>query len=328
MEVNVNPIPVCVKQFVYEFENGRTTGGEGAELDQVAARIAAAVSASKIEQKELALRAKVPTSTLNQILRKGSGRFENVAKVARALNLTLDDLLDVEDAPLARLSPYDANPEYKRLIDAIERVPQAARPRFVGHLLGILKIISSESDVSHRPTVQSDIKKEFSSTNVSRFPERTVPRWTPEFPVEPTDFNDSGDADFPLELHAFEQEDMDEAGVDSDDMPTTLLSSREVKSSNLRTVRVRGNDVAPFEEGWKLAVDVTVQDVSLLDENDAVVAYRKDKGMWLGRLHRSAEKTLIAKDTGEVIDLSDGYRLVGPVDHVAYQPVRKRRGRG
>jgi hypothetical protein len=207
----------------------------------------------------------------------------------------------------------------------------------VGALLGEVQDVLTETDrekmieFAHwllsrarqnaaRENVLSDVTtRSGKPDNIATFPAKTQPAWTPEFPIHPEDFNDAGDTDFPLEHHSYEGEDLDEAGGDDPVMSTNLLSSREVRTGKLRTVRVRGNDVAPYREGWKLAIDVTQQDPSLIPDKKAIVAYRKDKGTILGRLYHVGARILLRKDDDEKgIDLSDGYKIVGPVDHVAY----------
>lgn len=220
----------------------------------------------------------------------------------------------------ATLTPYDTTPIYREMIDALHGMERDDRSEIIRHALWCAsRVGASVLDERKSDTVPTHIHT--SAPNVAQFPERTVPRWTPEFPIDPIDFNDSGDTDFPLELHSFEQEDWEGPGVDAiADMTTTkLLSSREVRSAKLRTVRVRGNDVAPFRDGWKLAIDVTKQDPSIIPDKKAIVAYRKDKGAILGRLYHVGARAILKKDNDESgIDLSDGYRIIGALDHIAY----------
>lgn len=133
--------------------------------------------------------------------------------------------------------------------------------------------------------------------NVSHLPERTVARWTREFPVHPKDFNDGGDTDYPLELHGQEQEDFEAvAGVTGfeNEAMTTLLNSKEVREGKIRTVRVSGAWMSPaFEEGWKLAVDVTKHEPV---NGDVVLVYRKDEGTILARWLKAPSGTWLLKD--------------------------------
>jgi phage repressor protein C with HTH and peptisase S24 domain/transcriptional regulator with XRE-family HTH domain len=170
--------------------------------------------------------------------------------------------------------------------------------------------------------------------NVVAMPERTRPRWTPEFPIDPRDFSDGGDTDYPLELHGVEQEDIDAAagwaGIENDDM-TTLLNSREVRDNKIRTVRVRGDSMAPtFEDGWKLAVDVTKRDPQ---NGDAVIVYRHGHGTIVARWLSNGSDVWLMKDNEEEdssgnrifpdVEMRDGDALVGIVAFVAWQPVRR-----
>jgi transcriptional regulator with XRE-family HTH domain len=108
-------------------------------VDAVVRRIAAAFEASGMEQKELALRSGLPQSTLNQILRKGSGTFANVAKLAKALRLSVDDLLE-DDAPVSSpITPYDANATYRSLVDALEDMPKDDRQEVLRFMLWMMK---------------------------------------------------------------------------------------------------------------------------------------------------------------------------------------------
>lgn len=173
-----------------------------------------------------------------------------------------------------------------------------------------------------RPTIPPD--------NVTKMPERTLPRWSPEFPINPEDFNENGDTDYPRELHAVEMEDFEGVagvtGFENDDMGTQVLNSKEVRDSNVRIVKVRGNSMSPtFEEGWKIAVDVTKQDPKSIPEDEAVLVYRKDEGMMIGRYHRDGKRVLLDKDNDafKAVELLPGDRIVGVVSHVAWMPVRK-----
>lgn len=256
----------------------------------------------------------------------------DLAVLAGYLGVTVSQLLD--DKPVPRASPYDRDSTIREMANLLASLAEPGdRRELVRHVRWLAEKLPRVASGGETP---QDAEPELPA-NVARLPERTVPKWTPEFPVDPSEFVDGGDTDYPLEFHAFEVEDLDVAagvtGIETD-MPTHLLSSkqlreiREIRDPKLRVVRVRGDSMSPeFEEGWKLAVDVTQQNPSLLPEGEPVVVYRQGAGIILGWWRPQAGgRVLLEKENKRYgpIELQEGDRLVGPVAFVAWKPKRRK----
>lgn len=172
------------------------------------------------------------------------------------------------------------------------------------------------------------------SDNVVQFPsaeERTKPRWSDDFPVKPDEFNNSGDADFPLDLHAWEVDDIvaaaGAAGINPETPMTTILNAKEVRDGRVRSVKVQGDSMSPtLEPGWKIAVDLWEKNPK---NDDVVLVYRKDEGMILGRWEKTKTGVRLLKDNDryQPVPLDEGDQLVGTLLRIIDAPIPKRRKR-
>jgi hypothetical protein len=156
---------------------------------------------------------------------------------------------------------------------------------------------------------------------------RTEPRATPDFPIDPAAFNANGDADYPLELHGWQMDDLYAAAGDvgiqnSETSMGTILNATEVREGRVRVVRVQGNSMSPtFEHGWLIAVDLTKREPR---NEDPVLIYRHETdGMILGRWEKRGRKVRLLKDNDafDPIEMREGDRLVGVVDDIIKKPV-------
>lgn len=170
-------------------------------------------------------------------------------------------------------------------------------------------------------------------SNVVAFPqpERTVPRMTEEFPVEPADFIE-GDFDYPLELHALEVEEFEIAaggtGVNPEvDMAAYTLHAKDVRDASHRVVKVKGDSMEPdYGEGWKLLVDTRKREPQ---RGDPVAVYLNDQGSVLGywnptRDHVELEK---ANRSYKPVRLGDPgtWHLIGTVQKVVDAPAKRKK---
>lgn len=177
------------------------------------------------------------------------------------------------------------------------------------------------------------IARREATDNVVAFPqpERTVPRLTEEFPVEPADFIE-GDFDYPLELHALEVEEFEIAaggtGVNPEvDMAAYTLHAKDVRDSSHRVVKVKGDSMEPdYGEGWKLLVDTRKREPQ---RGDPVAVYLNDQGSVLGywnptRDHVELEK---ANRSYKPVRLGDPetWHLIGTVQKVVDAPAKRRK---
>lgn len=164
---------------------------------------------------------------------------------------------------------------------------------------------------------------------VLQFPvsEKTEPRSTPEFPIDPAEFNSRGDADYPLELHGWEMDDLQAAaGVvgaqNPENLMGTLLNAKEVRDGRRRTIKVQGNSMSPtFEDGDLLAIDVTKR--SPANDTTVLVYRHEDDGMMIGRWEKKASRVRLLKDNDAFapVDLREGDLLVGEIIDIIKKPV-------
>lgn len=206
--------------------------------------------------------------------------------------------------------------DLKPIVGELEKL----RPATIGRVREILRVVDA---------VAVDAEAVAPKDNIIAFPsgERTPPRWTPEFPVHPADFNEKGDTDFPIDLHGWEMDDIDAAAGDvgiqnAENQMGTILNMREVREGRVRSIRVKGNSMAPtFEHGWLLAVDVTQRKPK---NEDPVLVYRHDTdGMILGRWEKRGERVRLLKDNDafDPVELLEGDQLVGTIIDIIKKPV-------
>lgn len=170
------------------------------------------------------------------------------------------------------------------------------------------------------------------SAKILDFPDRTEPRWTEDFPVQPDQFIEK-DFDFPRELHALEVEEYEVAagatGVASelaDDMAYTL-NAKDVRDSTHRVIKVRGDSMAPdYEEGWKLLVDMKK---TKPQPGDPVAVYLEDEGGVIGYWEPTKGGITLEKANPSYKPLKLGdpttWRLIGTVQKVVDMPAKRRR---
>lgn len=200
----------------------------------------------------------------------------------------------------------------------------------VAHLLGEADDAIAPNDREKVKGIVSWLSQRFGITEEVATAEeqqpRTVPEWTPEFPVSPEDFIGSGDGDYPLFYHAWNQDDhLAAAGpiaARTENPMSAILNSKEVREGRVRTIKVQGNSMSPsFEDGWIVAVDVALRQPK---NREPVAVYRpKEKGMIIGRWERRGERVRLLKDNDKFkpVELEKDDLLVGTITKIIDHPV-------
>jgi len=92
----------------------------------------------------------------SHITRIENGEFENprppmLRALAQALNCEMEELTGRES--LRRVTPYESNPRYRSLIDALEEVGEAHREEFLNHAMWLVEILraaaETDTDTEH-----------------------------------------------------------------------------------------------------------------------------------------------------------------------------------
>lgn len=133
-------------------------------------RLREAWQKSGLQQKDLAFRARVPQATVSRMLSpddENESKLSSVLPVIAALKLRVSEVFD-DSAPLpaSRLTPYDVNPLYRKLIDTVHKMAEQDRSM----LLSVVDWLAS-----HATARMTD--------NVLEF----VPAKMPEVPKEMTE---------------------------------------------------------------------------------------------------------------------------------------------
>lgn len=261
--------------------------------------------------KEIAERANMSVAQLSKLeLGERGLAVEVFFEIARALGHQPGDLL-----------PNSAGlyPEFRPLLTRLGAVPEASRPVVLRAIAAILDM--REEVIASAPT------------NVVQFPspERTEPRWTEEFPIEPNEYVE-GDFDYPLELHALEVEEFEVAAGDTGvnpevDMAAYTLHAKDVRDSTHRVIKVKGDSMSPdYEEGWKLLVDTRKRSPR---PGDPVAVYLNNQGSVLGYWSPTGDHVELEKANTAYRPVSLGdpstWHLIGTVQKVVDAPAKKRR---
>jgi phage repressor protein C with HTH and peptisase S24 domain/DNA-binding XRE family transcriptional regulator len=267
----------------------------------------------------------------DMIYRYESGRSEptlsTVAKMAECYGQQLGDIF-----PSAKPRSRELQP----LMLALEDFDAEERPSVVEKVTRDLSFLAMLLKGRTAKVATSSPEPRRSQTvtngeNVTTFP--TVPRWTPEFPVEPTEFNEGGDFDYPRIFHGAIIEDVEEAAAGEtgilaeDTLPkTTVLHSRHVFDETLRVVKVKGDSMTPeFEAGWLLEVDLKQKRPF---DGDPVAIYRKDEGGiigWFQRLPDGRAQLLKENEAYSPVLIEETDLLLGVITDVLKKPVRRKR---
>jgi transcriptional regulator with XRE-family HTH domain len=277
-----------------------------------------------------------------------SPRHPLLKAFASALNVGIEDITG--GGPARQATLYETNATYRRLLDSLETLAVEDRRAILRQTLWLIDRLrpaaSGDSHANDTPITSAALP-----ANVTPFPERTLPRWTEEFPVHPEDFK-SSDTDYPLELHAVPVENIDEiaAGVTGaiaasgdPDMATSgwLLHDRAVRDTTHRVVVVKGDSMTPdYQPGWKLLIDLKKRLPSDGDPVYVYIIYDAEAegavlGFWEPKSRKGGPRLIKANETkgsdGELlyppIDLSKFARwdVIGTVQKVVDAPAPKRR---
>jgi transcriptional regulator with XRE-family HTH domain len=119
-------------------------------------RVRAILQRIGMQQKELAFRADIPQSSLNRILTGATDdpQLATAFKIAAALGVSLDELAGDGVLPQSPMTPYDAHPEYRAIVDSLEEMDDADRRRvmeFIGWLSVALQSRSEVTTVTATP---------------------------------------------------------------------------------------------------------------------------------------------------------------------------------
>jgi SOS-response transcriptional repressor LexA len=250
--------------------------------------------------------------------------YRVMLKVAATYGVGLGEVFSDDSAPNRVPAEYRPLAEQLAPLQSAQRI---AVVRNIASNLSMMRMVyAAEERESSAPIPD----------NVSVMPERTVPRWTEEFPIDPESFVEK-DFDYPLELHALEVEDMEfaagETGIVSEvvDMAAYTLNAKDVRDATHRVIKVKGDSMAPeFEDGWKLLVDVRKQSPQ---PGEVVAVYLLDatnEGGIIGYWEPTRDGVQIEKANPSYrpVKLGDPttWKLVGTVQKVVDAPVKRRKG--
>ena len=115
-------------------------------------RVAAILAERGIQQKALSAETEIPYSTLSNVL-KGITQDPGVydaAKIARFLKIPLADLLESDSIPASPLTPYDTNPDYQRVIGALEELTPKDRRKALEFISWVAGAIA-RADAAEKP---------------------------------------------------------------------------------------------------------------------------------------------------------------------------------
>lgn len=268
-------------------------------------------------QTTLAERAGIKQSTVSRIESTTRGiDVDEFVAIATVLGLNAGDMLPNSAGLISR--------DIKPLIETLKQLEPAVRDR-------TLRIVEEIAGVQ-RDLQQSPLR----TAEVLTFPqpERTRPRRTEEFPIDPESFVER-DFDYPLELHALEVEEGEYAagrtGIASDtefEMAYTL-HSREVRDATHRVIKVRGDSMSPkIEDGDKVLVDVKKSNPR---PGDVVAVYLLDpvnEGGIIGYWEPTQDGVQIEKANPayKPVKLGDPstWKLIGVVQKRVDSPVKPR----
>lgn len=264
-----------------------------------------------LSQAQLAEMAGLTQVTVSRIETTTRGMdVDEYVRIASALGWNAGDLLPNSGGLMSS--------EIKPLVEQLRRLEPSVRVRT---LRIVEQIVGVQDDLLSRPLAAPATI------------ERTEPRSTEEFPIEPADFVE-GDFDYPRELHALELDEYDIAaggtGVNPEvDMAGYTLHARDVKDATHRVVKVKGDSMTPdYEEGWKLLVDTKKKSPQA---GDPVAVYLKDEGSVLGYWSKNGDRIELEKANAayKPVRLGDPttWHLIGTVQKIVDAPAKKRRKR-
>jgi transcriptional regulator with XRE-family HTH domain len=285
-------------------------------------------------QAELARAARLDASHISR-LESGefaSARPDTLRRLAKALNCDPSELTGTEAIREATL--YETNPEYRDLLDALERLDPNDRKRVIGFTRWV-------AEKAKLKLPRKDIEEAFK--NVRLFPTRRATAKEKEaaigeagdggdFPPPPIPIGDyiEKDADVPRALHAWVVPiDADAAAgpprnPDDAIIPTTQLlnSLREVRDTRVKVVKILGDSMHPvLRNGWKVLLDPAR---NLFKPGQIVMVYIKDEGTSIGLLSREGERFILVKRNPEysAIELRPGeWYPIGTITTIVEAPV-------
>jgi len=261
-----------------------------------------------MSQAELARRATMDQAHLSRIEdgTYASPRHANLEKIARALNCEIAELTGRE--ALRQVTPYESNPEYREMIDALEKATAEDRREIVRHTLWAARRAGrSGADLSdhERMMMAANEHAEVMSRPIEV---RLMPRSEGAddgFPFTRETFIEK-DFDFPRSLHALaipidaeiaagEPMNPDDVLIPEAPAARVLHSVKEIRDDRLKVIKVYGDSMQPtFRSGWKVLLDTTRKDPRFWKTKQIVAVYVKDEGSVLGRFNR--EERAIEKD--------------------------------
>ena len=300
-------------------------------MSKIGERLKACISLGWGEQKALALRAGVSPENFNKVLTgmtKDPG-FELVARIARAAGISLDELYDEEAFPPTARASADqiSRADRKKLRDMHDRLGEMhdwIETRFLEQPVKEKRAKAAGAntfDESAKPGEESGEPPAEGAT-VPFPPQRTLPKWSPEFPYEPKDFIHR-DLDYPRDLHAREYTALPVAAgakpATGETVKAYALNDPDVRSDTHKVSVVTGDSMEPFlYDGWKIMVDTRERNPA---PGDPVVFYgSKSEGFIVGYWdpNHGKPRLLKANPNYPPVDLDDSEQwfLLGTVQKI------------
>ena len=285
-------------------------------MSVVGDKLRAIVSKSWGAQRLLAEKAGVSPEALSKILSGATKEpgFETIARLARAAGISLDELHDGEELPVMKLRREPS-------------LSKAERRKLVEMGAWLTAHFSKGAVAAAGSSLANDSPE---PANVATFPEpaddaappqqqRTLPRWSPEFPFEPETYIQR-DLDYPRDLHAREYTALPVAAgakpAAGETVKAYALNDPEVSSRTHKVSVVTGDSMEPYlYDGWKIMVDTRKRNPA---PGDPVVVYgSKSEGAIVGfwDLNDGHPRLLKANPNYPpfVLDDSDEWFLLGEV---------------
>lgn len=276
-------------------------------LGVLSERLRKLLSDRGMTQVELAVRSRVDRSYLSSLVNASARSYpksDTLSKLARALNVEVEELQG--RVSLRQATPYERDPDYRRLLDALDRTPEADRAEILRHAIYMAE--------RFQPTVPIIAEPEQSISNVVEFPPvRNGEGDFPPVPVPDESFIER-DTDRPRPLHAWVKPVIGEHAAGParlpddtvivpvfDESALVLNSLREVRDERVQIVKVLGRSMEPvLRSGWKVAIDPAR---TLFRPGKVVLVYLKDEGTSIGVLEETSAGMQLRKVNREYADI-------------------------
>lgn len=157
MFVESNPAPASCQEISFRNQEAGLQVGPVGRRETFAEKVSAVLRKTGLQQKDLAFRSGVPQSTLNAILR---GQIKEpslsaAVRIAQALGVPLETLTEGGAVPQSTLTPYDTQPEFRRVVDALVPLDERDRARVIEFISWLGDALPKNLDDGGRESVSS-----------------------------------------------------------------------------------------------------------------------------------------------------------------------------